>query len=511
MQHIYYYTLVFFLLCLGGSASGQNMSVSSFRLLENDLTANAHGTQRQDQNGQTCALIKVVTPMTGFVFDGGSMGIVEQQQHAGEMWLYLPRHAQKLTISHQSLGTLRDYYYPMAVEGGRTYELLLDIGTGLFTNIVAQMDKADIFIDGEYAGKSPIYNRYMNYGQHTLRAVKGMWEGTQQNIVTIGSKETVINVAMQDQSAHYGDVVLTVTGGADIYVDGKLVGNSSWNTQLKEGLYTVVTKKADCEDATTNFTVKAGQKNEITAAAPRPYVGYLQLYTRPRAVIATLDGRSQVDLTQQLTLPIGTHQLSVARKGYVTQDKEYRIENQRIIYDTLQLHRISYFKEFNFYFGAGYTLRKMAGITATAGFTYKHHDVQAGYTFGLNASDSVTWYQNGLQVSRQTYKMSSASISYGYQIELTRQLSITPQVGYQFSSINSASQVGSMSIGDGSTAHSATLGAKILYVPLSRVCLFAQPHYSLAMSKDNNFETVADLAGLPLNHFAATFGVMVMF
>ena len=48
-------------------AEAQQISVQSFRKLENDLSA--RGSEgRTDQNGDRCAIIKVVTPGTDFVF-----------------------------------------------------------------------------------------------------------------------------------------------------------------------------------------------------------------------------------------------------------------------------------------------------------------------------------------------------------------------------------------------------------------------------------------------------------
>ena len=45
----------------------QNISVESFKLLENDLTANTTGTMERDQNGEVVALIKVVTTGQGLM------------------------------------------------------------------------------------------------------------------------------------------------------------------------------------------------------------------------------------------------------------------------------------------------------------------------------------------------------------------------------------------------------------------------------------------------------------
>ena len=106
----------------------QTISVSSFKLLETDLTANTAGTMELDQNGETAALIKVVTTQTGFTFDGGAMGIVKTKQTPGEVWVYIPRGAKKISIKHPQLGVLRDYYYPVAIEAARTYEMRLVTG-----------------------------------------------------------------------------------------------------------------------------------------------------------------------------------------------------------------------------------------------------------------------------------------------------------------------------------------------------------------------------------------------
>ena len=102
--------------------SAQNIKVTKFERLETDLTANTHGTEKLDQNGEKAALIKIQAPERGFTFDGGSLGIVAREEHEGEIWLYVPRRAKKLTIQHKDYGVLRDYSYPVPVEGARTYE-----------------------------------------------------------------------------------------------------------------------------------------------------------------------------------------------------------------------------------------------------------------------------------------------------------------------------------------------------------------------------------------------------
>ena len=107
---------------------GQTISVNSFKLLNTDLTANTAGTMEQDQNGETAALIKVVTTQTGFTFDGGALGVVKTVQKPSEIWVYVPRGLKKITISHPQLGVLRDYYLNIPIEAARTYEMILIAG-----------------------------------------------------------------------------------------------------------------------------------------------------------------------------------------------------------------------------------------------------------------------------------------------------------------------------------------------------------------------------------------------
>ena len=370
--------LLIALIAISQSVWADGISVLGFRLLETDLTANTRGTEKRDMNGDKAALIKIVTPERGFLFNGGSLGIVGTEEKAAEIWLYVPPRAQKLTITHQVFGVLRDYYYPVSIQGGRTYEMLLDIGTGRYVTITTSQAKSDVTVDGEYLGKSPIYNRYMTYGRHAVFAQNGIYEAQDTIIVaTSDAKATkVANIEMRNMSDHYGEVVVNVENNADIWYNDHQVGTGSWSTQLREGSYTVETRKLDCDPIKTTFTVIPKKKNQIQAAPPAPHTGRLNIYTRPRNATALLNGIDPIDLTELQTLPVGTYQLQFARKGYVGTTREYTIKHNLTTSDTVSLEKIKYIKPNAFYFGAGYTMRSLGGITALAGATYKNIDLQ---------------------------------------------------------------------------------------------------------------------------------------
>lgn len=504
---------LFSLLCVFRMA-GQGLRVADFYLMENDLTATTPGTERYDRNGDKCAVLKVTVPERDFTFDCGLMGYTHLEQHPGEVWLWVSPRLQHITVSHNLFGKA-GYDIRIPVEGGRSYAMLIDIGTGRYVNITTTVARSSVVIDGEYVGLSPVYNHYLSYGRHTIVARNDKHEGRLEKVLTDADKPgLVLNVDMQDLSHLYADVVVTTAPLADIFYNSQKVATGTWRTQLREGTHTVETRQIDAEPQNTTFTVVAGKPFSVEAIAPVPHTGYLSIYTRPRNVQATIDGNQNANLTQTLTLPVGTHQVQMAHKGYVPVQREYTIKRGQTECDTVQLERIKYVKPVAFYFGAAYTLRSLGGVTGIVGAVIKGHDIQASYTFGLTESNPVHWYGDGAgspYLSSITYKMRSLAVKYGYQIDLMRQLAITPQVGYSCDQLGGTLTRGTRMYADGCYAHCATIGLKLLLVPMQHVYLFAAPEYAIALKKDANYDRLIQTSDITAGGFTAHLGILVNF
>ena len=499
--------LILSLICfLPMSFYAQNIKVSKFGLLEKDMTANTYGTQKLDQNGEKAALIKIQAPEKGFTFDGGSLGIVAREDHNGEIWLYLPRQSKKLTIQHKDYSVLREYYYPVPIEGARTYEMYIDIGIGRYVTLTSQIANSIIYVDGANVGQSPV-TKYLTYGRHTVRAVKDRYEGEQPLVVTTDDAEgaRIVNIGQRDISNQFGDVTVDVDNKADIYFENRLVGTGSWKTQLREGSYVVETRKVDSDPVKTSFTVVAQRQNNVKANAPVPHTGWLHVYTRPRNVIT-----SPFDVNEATSLPVGTYQLEFSRKGYVTQNREYTVRRNETTRDTVTLERVTYVKPLAFYFGGAVTLRSLMGATGIIGAVYQRHDLQASYTFGLSESDAVYW--GGDMNTATKYKMNNIGVKYGYQVPLMRQLAITPQVGYYYNFLSANAAVSGNTIyGDGASSSAVSIGAKLVLVPMQHLYVFVAPEYMVALSKDNNFKTITDSSNFSGDGFAVHAGLLVNF
>ncbi len=218
--------------------SAQNIAVSAFRLLENDMTANVEGTIVLDQNGEKCALIKVETTQTGFTFDTGSLGVVKTVQQPGEIWVYVPARTSRISIFHSQLGAIRDYDLGLSVVKARTYLLKLTTGTvqtvvhNAVTQqyLVFQVDPAHAVVEVEeevWPVADGTASKFVPFGTYNYR-VQAQDYHPEAGRATVNdpAKKTEVTVTLRPA---FGWVEVPGSGdlsGAYVYIDNKLVGQA---------------------------------------------------------------------------------------------------------------------------------------------------------------------------------------------------------------------------------------------------------------------------------------------
>lgn len=98
----------------------QTISVTNFYQEGSDLTPKQNPVE--DQNGSRCALIRVQTTQKGFTFDVGSLGITKiEDDHDGEIWLWVPYGVRHISIRHEYLGSLPKYEFPIRIQKAVSY------------------------------------------------------------------------------------------------------------------------------------------------------------------------------------------------------------------------------------------------------------------------------------------------------------------------------------------------------------------------------------------------------
>ena len=267
--------LLFLIIC--GHIYSQTISVSSFKLLDSDLTANTSGTMEQDQNGEIAALIKVVTTQTGFSFDGGSMGIVKTIQKPSEIWVYIPRGSKRITISHPQLGLLRDYYYPVSIEAARTYEMVLTTGevqtivnqTANSQYLVLKVTPSDavVELDNELLPTTNgIAQKFVKLGTYEYRVQAANYHSSAGKVIVDDpNNKKVVEINLLPA---YGWIELLGnedTNGAQVYIDNTLVGTIPMKSQnLASGEHSIRIVKALYNPYSQTVVVKDNETTQVT-------------------------------------------------------------------------------------------------------------------------------------------------------------------------------------------------------------------------------------------------------
>lgn len=282
----------------------QSISISSFKLLETDLTANTAGTIEKDQNGETAALIKVVTTQTGFTFDGGALGIVKTKQTPGEVWVYVPKGSKKISIKHPQLGVLRDYYYPIAIEAARTYEMVLV--TGEVKTIIKQdfgaqylvmtIEPANALVhidDKEIAPNNGVISKLFDYGKHTYKISAPLYH-TEAGVFEIGSNKCEMNIQLKPD---YGIVALSTTPeeGANVFLDNDIepIGITPLNTRkLSQGEHSFKVQKNGFLSQVEKYNVIGDGSTQPLSISMKPNFGILKA-TIPNGCVLYVDDEAK--------------------------------------------------------------------------------------------------------------------------------------------------------------------------------------------------------------------------
>lgn len=175
----------------------KTMDVSGFTRLDNDLMARVTKPVRDIDEGKLCALIRVVTDLSELDVRADALGIVQKEEHKGEVWLYVPYGAKSLSFTHQGYFPLM-YQYPIAIEEGTVYELRLSslettaalaqtANTQLFV-LTHQPEDAKVFVDDmEVNSEFGVFAAMMSKGDHHYKVTANQFEDAEGDF-TLGSQ-----------------------------------------------------------------------------------------------------------------------------------------------------------------------------------------------------------------------------------------------------------------------------------------------------------------------------------
>lgn len=475
----------------------------------NEMAARLQGTAVTDENsGKRAALIKIYTPFPNDLlgFDAGLFQILGRRQGGpGEVWLYVPERTQKITVSHPKYRPTVMWFEGMEAESGKTYSVILNV-EGRDVALIASTPGAEITVDGEPQGKSPV-NMHMPLGSHLVRAELGSL--LFEDVVTVTQDGPVqFNLRMEDENLKFGDVDIEVADGAELWFQDRREGVGSLRKHLKAGSYVVTAKLPDHEDQTTAFTVEAGKTKTVTATPPVAHLGYLELVTEPTYGVTVMEGDSVVDMQATMQLPVAHYEYQFSKKGYYPQTRKFHIGRGETFRDTVRLERIQYVKKTTAYAAVSFAASGKPSVGFTIGGYYENVNLELSYSLGLGRSKEVEWYdrQDNVLIGQYDYRLDEMAVRAGYRLRFAERFGLTPQAGFMVQRISARSKDYP---GNGFTQPCATVGARFSYHPVQHIGIFVTPEYGIPVSSKGDIADVFGQGGMTRGGVKCSIGVSV--
>lgn len=239
----------------------ESISVVNFKRLPNDLTARVTAPKR-DQNNEVCAIIKVVTKDKALFFEPDALGIIAREDQPGEIWLYVPHGAKRMTIKHERYGIIRNYFYGESIDKATVYELVLYVpdskkpGLQIIERIIEKKatdqalmmnyspTKAQIFINDtlQTTNDNGAFSTVLPVGQHRYRVVAPHHKEEKGSFEIVPERPTALNVSLQPT---YGFMAMSSSKDeTQLFIDNKMVGKAPYKSDtLTVGKYNVEAKR----------------------------------------------------------------------------------------------------------------------------------------------------------------------------------------------------------------------------------------------------------------------------
>lgn len=236
----------------------EEISVTKFSCLTNDLTARVIAPKR-DQNNEVCAIIKIVTKDKSLFFEPDALGITAREDQPGEIWLYVPRGAKRITIKHERFGIIRNYFYPEPINEATVYEMMLyvpeDKGTRVVERVVEKLAtaqalmmnyspaSAQIYVDDTLrSARNGAYSEIFPVGEHKYRVCRNHYVEESGTFEIVPEHPTVLNVQLP---AAYGFIqVKTDMPAANLTINGEDKGFTPYQSDtIPSGQYVLQVTK----------------------------------------------------------------------------------------------------------------------------------------------------------------------------------------------------------------------------------------------------------------------------
>jgi formylglycine-generating enzyme required for sulfatase activity len=186
---------------------------------------------------------------------------------------------------------------------------------------IVSFDSADLVdarvrIDGVDIGQTPLLNVEVEPGEHQLSIVKDRYLDYGDTITIEGrSVEQSFSASLEQAWATVS--LSTTPSGADVLVDGEIIGSTPLNAEIIQGQRDLVLKLAGHKAWQEDYDILAGEDFSVPLVELEPADGLLFIQSNPSAASVTIGGEFKGLTPLEVALAPGeNHELTFFKNGY---------------------------------------------------------------------------------------------------------------------------------------------------------------------------------------------------
>lgn len=201
-------------------------------------------------------------------------------------------------------------------EQSQTHSFNLRKLPGVISFSSGELTDARIRIDGVDIGQTPLANVAVEPGEHQLAISKERYLDFAEDIIIEGRSVEQSYAAKLDPGWAVVSLI-TVPEGADVLVDGEVIGRTPLNAEVLQGQRSLVLKLAGHKAWQENFAILAGEDFSVPEVELEPADGLLFIQSNPSAASVTIGGEFKGLTPLEVALPPGqSQQLIFFKNGY---------------------------------------------------------------------------------------------------------------------------------------------------------------------------------------------------
>lgn len=280
---------------------------------------------RQDVNGRYCAAIRVQTNVEGLRYEA-NMGIAGNiERKAGMDIVYLSPDERVLEILHTQYKSMKIILSDAGIRLNPQDVWQITV-TGeartITVTIVVEPADAIIKLDGKDIGKGPGFK--LPVGKHTLALEHPEYEPLEEQI-DISEDRAYFKFPMKKRESTIL-VVNSDPSGADLYLDGQLVGVTPYEGVALSGRYQLEARKNLYLPVKKEVFIRGGETQRENLRL-KPNFGFLKITSQPEGAQVFIGDRpmGQTPYTSP-EMDKGQYSLKLSKSLYYSEEKQVAVE-----------------------------------------------------------------------------------------------------------------------------------------------------------------------------------------